>query len=761
MSTSILGGNVKRVEDPRFIRGEGRYIDDFDIPDLLHLSSVRSLFPHGVLNGISVEDALAVPGVVAVYTAADIADLNAIPAWGGVGSHADRPVLAKDRVRFVGEAVAVVVAESALAAADAVDRVHVDIDPLPVVTTVEAAVAEGAPLLFPEVGTNVMKEEGVEDPDPDLFADADVVVSGRFVNQRIAGMPIETNCALAIPEADGRIRLWTGTQNIFNHRRVIAGALGVEPEEIHGLVTDMGGGFGPKIYIYPEQVLVAALARRLGRPVKWVERRTENLLAMVHGRGQVQHVTIGAKADGTLTALRAQVDQDMGAYAANATFLPSHTRRMASGVYRIPRIEFSFRVIATNTMSLHAYRGAGRPEAAALVERAIDLLASELEMDPVELRRKNFYRKDEFPLTTPTDAHYDTGDYEAALDLALERSGYDDLRKEQQRRRDAGERCQLGIGLSTYVEVTAGIGPHEWGAVEVHEDDTVTVRTGTSGHGQGHETAFAQLAARLLKIPHTRVRVVCGDTDLIPRGNGTGGSRSLQLGGSAIHLAGEEVVEKARRLVAHLREASFDDVVVMDGGRVGVAGVPDSALSWGELVVAAREATLPEGLDPELAAEHFFDQGAATYPFGAHVSVVEVDTETGEVSVLRHVAIDDAGNIFNRILMDGQVHGGIASGIGQALLEEVRYDEDGNPLTANLVSYILPLAPNVPSFEVDHTVTPTHLNPLGVKGVGEAATIGSTPAVQNAVIDALRPYGVTHLDMPVTAQRVWAAIHAG
>ncbi len=760
MAGSILGNNVKRVEDPRFIRGEGRYLDDIDVEGVLHLRSVRSAFAHGILSGVDTEAAFEVPGVVAVYTAADV-DLKASPAAARIGRAAYRPLIATDRVRFAGEIVAVVVAETAEAAVDGAERVWPDIDPLPAVTSMAAATGDGAPVLFPELGSNVVKVVA-EENDPELFADADVVVRASFRNQRVAPVPLEANSALAVPEDDGRLTLWVGTQNVFGHRGAAARALGVEPDLIRGRVPDMGGGFGAKFYAYPEQILVAEVARRLGRPVKWLETRSDNLQGMTHGRAQDHHVELGAKRDGTLVALRVNLDQDVGAYPSFAAVIPYFTRMMAAGPYRIPRIEFSYRVIVTNTMSTHAYRGAGRPEATALLERAMDLMAGRLEMDPAELRRRNFFASDEFPVTTAVDAVYDSGDYEAALDRALEIAGYEALREEQERRMGSGDRHRLGIGLSTYVEVTAPADSGEWAAAEVNDDGTVTLRVGTSAHGQGHETAFAQIAAQQFQIPYTDVEVIFGDTDRVARGEGTGGSRSLQLGGGAVYEAGETVIAKARAIVAHLLEANAADVVVMDGGRVGVAGVPDSGIAWGELAVIARDPTrLPEAIDPELAADAFFDQGGATFPFGAHVSVVELDTETGDVTVLRHVAVDDAGVILNRWLLDGQVHGGIAQGVGQARFEEMRYDPDGNPLTANLVSYILPMAPNLPLFEVDHTVTPTELNPLGVKGIGEAATIGSTVAVQNAVVDALRPFGVDHLDMPMTPGRVWEAMQRG
>ncbi len=757
MAGSILGSAVKRVEDPRFITGEGRYLPNMVVDGALFLAAVRSPAAHGRIIAIDVESAAAMPGVVGVFTADDL-DLDTIPpGTEEVPEICARPPLARDVVRFAGETVAVVVAETHRQALEAAGLVWVDLDPLPVVPSVDAALAEGAPLLFPELGTNVVLESG-SDPIADLFADADVVVAETFVNQRLAAVPMEPNSALAIPTEEG-LTLWVGSQNVFGHRRNVARLLGLDAAQIHGRVPDMGGGFGAKFYTYPEQALVAALALRLQRPVRWHETRTENLAGMYHGRAQRQHVELGARRDGSLVGLRATVYQDAGAYPTMGAVLPTFTHRMAGGPYRLPRVEFHVVSVATNTTPTHAYRGAGRPEATALLERAMDLLAAELEMDPAELRRRNFIPPDEFPFTSATGARYDSGDFAAALDRALDIAGYEGLRAEQAARRRAGHRVQLGIGISTYVEVTASVGPKEWGSVEVHEDGTVTVACGTSAHGQGHETAYAQIVAELLHIPHTDVRVVQGDTARVARGQGTGGSRSLQLGGSAVLRAGTEVLDKATRIVAHLVEASPDDITVFADGRIGVAGVPGSGFTWGELAAAAASAeALPAGMEPGLAAEVIFDQGEPSYPFGAHVSVVEVDTESGDVAARRHVAVDDCGTILNRLLVDGQVHGGIAQGAAQALLEQVLYDEDGNPQTANLTTYLLPVAAQFPAFEVDHTETATPLNPLGAKGIGEAATIGSTPAVQNAVVDALAHLGVTHLDMPATPQRVWEAI---
>ncbi|MCZ7526734.1 MAG: molybdopterin-dependent oxidoreductase [Acidimicrobiia bacterium] len=513
---------------------------------------------------------------------------------------------------------------------------------------------------------------------------------------------------------------------------------------------------------YPEYVVAAEAARRLGRPVKWVETRSENLLAMGHGRGQIQDVELGLRRDGTIVGLRGRIVAEAGAYPGIGAFLPFMTRQMGQGVYRIPKVELNAWSVATNTTPIGAYRGAGRPEATAMLERIVDIAAAELGMDPAELRRRNLLPAEDFPLTTVTGANYDVGDYAGALDEALARSGYEELRREQAARRERGDVKQLGIGISVYVEITAGGLFEEYGKVEVEPDGTVTATVGTSAHGQGHETAFAMVVSELLGVGVEDVRVVQADTDVVPRGRGTGGSRSLQIGGSALYRAGEGVLDKARQLAAHLLEADVDDIVLHDHGALGVAGVPAGALSWSELAAAAADDTRrPEDMEPGLAVELDFNQGEATYPFGAHVAVVEVDTETGAVELLRHVAVDDAGRIVNPMLVAGQQHGGVAQGAAQALFEQVVYDEDGNPLTATLIDYTMPSAAELPSFEVANTVTPTPLNPLGAKGIGESGTIGATPAVHNAVVDALAPFGVRHLDMPLTPEKVWRAVHAG
>ena len=493
--------------------------------------------------------------------------------------------------------------------------------------------------------------------------------------------------------------------------------------------------------------------------MKWTETRSENMVAMSHGRAQIQYVEMGLKRDGTIVGLRAKVFQDSGAYPAMGAFLAYFTHLLAQGVYAIPKVELNSWSAATNTTTTAAYRGAGRPEATAMLERIIDIAADELDIDPVEIRKRNLIPPEAFPLTTVTGANYDVGEYAKVLDEVCRVAGYTALRAEQAARRASGDVKQLGIGVSTYVEVTAGGLFQEYGAIEINPDGSATATVGTSAHGQGHETSFSMIVQELLGIPMDQVTIVQSDTGLVPRGQGTMGSRSLQIGGSALYKASEEVLAKAKTLAAHLLEANVDDIVLMEGSGLGVAGVPASALSWPELAAAAKDpAKLPEGMEPALAIALDFNQGEASYPFGAHIAVVEVDTETGRVEHIRHVAVDDCGRILNPMLVAGQQHGGIAQGAAQALWEGIAYDADGNPLTANLMDYAIPSAAELPSFEASNTETPTPLNPLGAKGIGESGTIGSTPAVHNAVIDAVSHLGVRHIDMPLSAQRVWTAI---
>jgi len=753
---SILGHAVRRREDPRLVTGAGHYVDDMQPKGCLHIAFVRSTLAHARIRSLNVEAAAAAPGVVAVLTGADLGlpDRVGFPM---VAATLARAPLATERVRFVGEAVALVVAESPGQAADAAQLVELDLEPLPVLVDPEVARRADAPQLFPEHGSNIAGHFD-SSREEDVLAGADVKIRGRFVNQRLAPVPMEPEAILVEPE--GRRLLVRATSQVpFGLRAEMASSLDMSPADIRVVVGDMGGGFGAKAGARSELIVVAAAARKLGRPVKWIETRSENMVAMTHGRGQIQEVELGATRDGTLVGLRARVLADVGAYPGIAMLLPMLTGQMSSGVYAIPAIDYEAHCVVTNTTPLGAYRGAGRPEAAAMVERAMDMLAAELEMDPVDLRRRNLIAPDRFPYTTAGGATYDSGDYEKALDKLLEVSSYRELRADQARRRKSGDRHQLGIGLSIYVEVTAvGIGP-EWGAVRIETDGTATVRCGTTSFGQGHETSLAQIAAEELGMPIEAVRVIHSDTDAIERGTGTVGSRSMQHGGSAVHQAAQQVRHKARDLASHLLEADPADIVFVRG-TVGVAGVPDRSISWTSLVAAAGERkNLPDGMEPGLAAESDF-AGDGSFPFGAHCAVVEVDLETGDARTVRFFAVDDCGRIINPLLAEGQVHGGIAQGIGQAMLEEVVFDAEGTPRTGSLLDYQIPSIGEIPQVVTATTETPSPNNPLGAKGIGESGTIGSTPAIQNAVIDALSHLGVRHIDMPLTPERVWNAIAA-
>jgi carbon-monoxide dehydrogenase large subunit len=759
---SILGNAVTRLEDPGVLRGEIRYVDDLRFDRLAHVHFVRSPVAHAAMTAVDASAALEMPGVLAVHRADDLG-LEDIHGFVMLPPAFNRPPLARERVRFVGDIVAAVVAETPEQAADAAEAVVVEYDDLPVVMDPEHALADGADVVWDAHGSNLAFEFGTG-PVEGLMDDADVIVEGRFVNQRLAGLPMETNGCVAVPgEPDGGLTMYASTQAAHGVRDPLAGALGLDAAVVRVVAPEgVGGGFGPKTGAYPEFIVAAKAALALGRPVKWRETRSENLVSMLQGRGQVQRVRLGAKRDGTIVGLDADVIGESGVYAAIGAFLLNFTHMMGSGVYRIPKIQWRSRAVITNTPTSGAYRGAGRPEATALLERVVDMAAHRLEIDPVEMRRRNLLQPGDFPYTPPTGAMlpatYDCGEYEKALDAVCAAAGYDALRAEQKARREGGDTKQLGIGVSTYVEVTAPAGLHtEYGKVEVETDGTVTATVGTAAHGQGHWTAFAMLVSDVLGVPMEQVRLVQSDTAVVPRGQGTMGSRSLQTAGNAVHIASQEVLATAKSLAAHLLEASADDIVVGDGG-LQVAGVPASSLTWAELAQAASDPQRrPDGVDG-LAHELDFDGQSSTFPFGAHVAVVEVDTETGRVELLRHVAVDDCGRILNPLLVAGQQHGGIAQGVAQALFEEVRYDEWGNPQTGNLMDYLMPSAAELPSFETSNTQTPSPLNPLGAKGIGESGTIGSTPAVQNAVVDALAHLGVEHVDMPATPERVWRAI---
>jgi aerobic carbon-monoxide dehydrogenase large subunit len=751
---NVIGQRVRRLEDPRFLTGTGRFVEDLALPGALHVTFVRSDHAHARISSLDASAPRALPGTQ-VFTAAEL-DLGTmpVPPFIGIDERMRRPPIARDVVRFVGDIVAAVLTEGRAEGVDAAELVAVDYEPLPAVVDARAALT-GEVLVFPDVGTNVCVHQPVEGGrDEGLFDGCEAVVSGTLVSQRLAPSPLEPRSSAAVFGDDGRLTAWLSTQTPHQDRDGLAAILGLDPGAVRVVAPDVGGGFGAK-GLSVEDVLVAWLARTTGRPVRWTETRSESMVAMHHGRGQVLDFMIGGDRDGVVRAYRLNILQDAGAYPGFGAFLPTLTALMASGVYRIAKIECEVTAVATNTTPIGPFRGAGRPEATQAIERAIDVFATELGLDPAEVRRRNFIPPDAFPFTTATGALYDTGEYERALDLVLDTADYGRLREEQRRRRDQGAPRQIGIGLSTYVEITNGGAETEFGAVEITADGKAIVRTGSFSQGQGHETTFAMIVARQLGLPLEDVSVVKGDTDVVARGTGTYGSKSTQIGGVAAGRAADEVVERARSLVADLLEARVDDVALdRDAGRLHVIGSPAAGLGWTELAQRLDG----DGQLAELRVEDDFKAEAGTFPFGAHLAVVEVDTETGAVELLRLVAVDDAGCIINPLVVEGQVHGGVATGIAQALFEELAYDEDGNPLTASFVAYAFPSAAELPAFEAIPMETPTPLNPLGAKGIGEAGTIGATPAVHNAVLDALAPYGVRHIDMPANGERIWRAL---
>jgi carbon-monoxide dehydrogenase large subunit len=745
---TFSGKPVRRVEDLDLLRGAGTYVDNLKIDGMLTLFFVRSPVAHASIRSIDLAAARQMPGVVGVYSAADM-DFPDAPVFMMLHPDAIRPSLAKQRVNFVGDPVVVVVAESRAAAMDAAELVEIDYEPIGPVVDMEYALEPGSPVQFESMASNVLigMRSGSDDP----LAGADVVVRGRFENQRVAVVPMEGSAIVVDPTvSDYDLTVHLACQMPHMVRDILSGLLGIEPERLRVIAPNVGGSFGAK-HLSAEGVVAGKLALELGRPVKWVETRSENMVALSHGRGQVQYVELGLKSDGRFVGMRCRMIGDAGAYGGFGGILVlGQTKIMAQGVYHIPEIAFDVAIVATNTTPMGAYRGAGRPEAAAFIERIVDMAADELGMDPVEIRRKNFIQPHEFPLTTVMGAEYDSGEYEAALDEVLRIADYAALRRDQTERRERGDRTLLGIGLCCYVEVTGGGG--EFAEVEVHDDGMITVKAGTSAHGQGHATAFSQIAADQFGVPIEQIRYVQSDTAVVARGGGTGGSRSVQLGGTAVLQTSKLVVERAKQLAADMLETAPEDIVVTGVGGLGVAGVPSKVVEWADVARTASDRGEP------LMVQHDTAQAGSTFPFGAHIAVVEVDTETGRVVPVKHVAVDDCGVIVNPLLVDGQVHGGLASGIGQALWEQFLYDADGNPITSTLAEYAIPSAAELPSFTTAHTETPSPTNELGAKGIGESATVGSTPAVQNAVVDALSHLGVHHIDMPCTPERVWRAI---
>ena len=749
---SILGNRVLRKEDPRFLRGEATYVENLLLEGALTVTFVRSLLAHARIVGVDTSAAEALPDVQ-VFKGDDIDVSTGPPPIPVLEQRMRRPVVATDVARFVGDIVAVVLSPDRATGADAAELVSVEYDPLPLAVSPGDAVKDEV-LLYPEIGTNVAGRAGRMDHDPRLFDGCDVVVRDTLVSQRLAACPLEVRSAAAEVGADGRVTAWLSTQVPHRDHFGLSATLGIDPGQFRVIAPDVGGGFGAKSAFGAEEAIIVWLARHLGRPVRWTETRSESMIALPHGRGQQLELALGGTRDGKLLAYRMDILQDAGAYPGVTAFLPNLTALLASGVYAIPQVEVEGVSVVTNTAPLTTVRGAGRPEATQAIERMVDLFAAEIGMDPVEVRRKNFIAKDAFPYKTATGATYDSADYEAALELALRAVGYDELRAEQQRRRDDGTKLELGIGISSYTEITNPLGEEEYGEVEITADGGAIVHTGSFSHGQGHETTFAMIAGERLGLPIEKIAVVKGDTDDVPRGTGTFGSKSTQIGGMAARGAADEVVERAKGLVGDYLEASAADVVLDTVlGRFHVVGTPQPALSWAEL---AERAGADARLD-ELKAQHDF-MAPPTFPFGVHIAVVEVDVETGKVDLQRLVAVDDAGTLVNPLIAEGQVHGGVFTGVAQALYEEFVYDEEGNPLTGTFVNYAFPSSADVPAWEAIEMETPTPANELGVKGIGESGTIGATPAVWNAVLDALSPYGVRHVDLPCNGENVWRAL---
>jgi carbon-monoxide dehydrogenase large subunit len=779
--TKLFGASVKRREDPRLITGQATYTDDLTLPGMLYAHIVRSPHAHAKIVRVDTARARREPGVVAVYTGKDLAGkLNPIPtAW--LVPNADlrtppHPALATDVVRYVGDGVAVVLGETRFAARDAAALVQVEYAPLPAVVDQEQAVRDGAVQIHAEAPRNLAFTWRVAGGDAErAFADAKrggVVVSQRFVNQRLIPNAMETRAVIAkYNSGSGELVVWGTTQNPHIARFLMSVVTGIPEHKVRVIAPEVGGGFGSKIPFYADEAIVVHCARATGRPVKWVEDRRENYLATIHGRDHITELEAAAQKDGTITALRGRTWANLGAYLSTAApGVPTILHGLIlTGPYAIPNISYEVLGVFTNTSPVDAYRGAGRPEATYLIERMVDLVAGAVGMDPADVRRKNFIKREQFPYTTAEGLTYDSGDYPPALHKALDLIGYQRLRDFQKQGPKNGR--YLGVGISTYVEI-CGLGPSsvagavgfqgglwESATVRLHPTGKATVLTGTSPHGQGEETTFAQVVAEELGLPLDDIEVVHGDTGAVSMGWGTYGSRTTVVGGAAIVLAARRVRDKAAKIAAHLLEASEGDLV-FDQGRFSVRGSPDRAKTIQEVTLAAYLAwNLPQGVEPSLEASAYYDPSNFTFPFGAHVAAVKVDADTGEIELRRYVAVDDCGRVINPLIVDGQVHGGLVQGIAQALWEGAVYSPDGQLLTGSMMDYAVPRAHMFPTFVTARTETPSPHNPLGVKGVGETGTIASTPAVVNAVLDALRPLGVTHLDMPLTPERIWNTIH--
>tara|TARA_B100000745_G_scaffold123027_1_gene79893 strand:- start:3644 stop:5989 length:2346 start_codon:yes stop_codon:yes gene_type:complete len=776
MTTAAFGRALKRKEDPRLITGQGTYVEDVTLTGMLHMVLVRSPLAHALIKSIDTSEALKFPGVAAVFTGEDLKEeLGSLPCGWVVPDTKEvpHPPLAVDRVRYVGDAVVAVLAESAAQASDAASLVDVEYEELDAVIEMNDALADGAVQLHEDAPNNTAFEWEVDAGSiSEAKSSSDVVVTQRFVNQRLIPTAMENRGVVVDYNAGtNQITMWTSTQIPHLVRVLLALVTGHPEHLIRVIAPDVGGAFGSKLYLYAEEVIAPIIARNLRSPVKWVESRSEGYLATTHGRDHITDIEIAGNKDGTITGLDVRTLANMGAYLSTfAPLVPTWLYGlMLSGPYKIPNIYCKVIAPFTNTTPVDAYRGAGRPEATYAVERAVDLFAQEIGMDPAEVRKINFIPPFEDGYEVATTVSYDSGNYIASFERALEMVGYSDFRKEQQAAREQGK--LLGIGLSAYVEICgaapsavagtlgARAGLWESANVRIHMTGKVSVFTGSSSSGQGHETAFAQLVSSELGIPVEDIDVIHGDTSQIQMGTGSFGSRSAAVGGGAIHMSAQKIKEKAKKLAAHILEASEEDIEFEDG-KLFVRGAPSEGKTIQEIALASYYYTedIPEDMEPGLEAMSFFDPKNFTWPGGTHIAVVEIDKSTGEVTLLRYVAVDDVGNVINPLIVDGMVHGGAAQGIGQALQEEAIYDGTGQLLTGSMMDYAVPRASDLPMYELDRTVTPSPVNPMGVKGAGETATIAGSPAVINAVVDALEPYGVKHIDMPAKAEKVWRLI---
>jgi carbon-monoxide dehydrogenase large subunit len=781
MAEKYLGAALKRREDPALITGKGKYTDDLQLPHMAYAVIIRSIHAHARIKSIDTSQAKAVEGVINVFTGQDVKD-SGIPGMLPVGwllpnmKIPNHPMLATDVVRYVGDGVAVVVAESRYAARDAADLVQIEYEPLPAVSDVVKAVEPGAPLVHDHLEDNVAFdwELGSKSAIDQVFAGAAHTVSLHLRNNRLIPHAIEPRSVVAdYNSAKNEITLWMTTQNPHVHRLLMAlASLGLPEHKIRVIAPEVGGGFGSKIHHYPDEAITGWCSMQVNRPVKWTATRSETNLTDAHGRDHFTHAEMALDGNGKILGLRIDTLAAMGGYL--STFAPAVPTylygTLMSGQYDIPAIYVHVRGIFTHTTPVDAYRGAGRPEATFVVERLMHLAAEQTGLDQAEIRKRNFVSPDAFPYQTQVALQYDSGNYAGAMDRALDLIGYGALRAEQERRRASGGKL-LGIGFSSFIEACglapsavvgslgAQAGQWESAQVRVNPTGTITIFSGSSAHGQGHETTFAQIVADKLGVDINSIEVVHGDTGQVQYGWGTYGSRSAAVGGSAIAKAVDKVIEKGRKIAAHLLEAAEEDVV-FENGNYAVRGAPDQAKSWGDVALMAHLAhNYPSNLEPGLNELAFYDPSNFTFPFGTHIAVVEVDPETGAVEIQRYLAVDDVGNVINPLIVDGQVHGGLAQGIAQALYEEAVYDDSGQLISATLLDYAVPKASNLPSFDTERTITPCPHNPLGVKGVGEAGAIASPATIVNAVMDALKPYGVKHLDMPLRAEKVWKAIH--